>query len=761
MQAITHYPERVFYERVICAAIAPEAHSAVQHQHPVHLGGRTRKIDFALIGTHCRLALELDGYTYHAEGQISQSDFSDQLERQNSLILEGWTILRFSWDDVLSRPDYCVNTLRRALVDDPLFHPFLGARELRPHLIQTEALAALKTSRLDGHTRALVVLPTGMGKTYLAAFDARSVGGRVLFVVHNNEILEQAANAFAAVFPDAQIGYFHGTVKEPDADIVCGNVFSLHTNALRRHFAPDAFDYIVIDEFHHSAAYSYQPIREYFAPRFLLGLTATPSRTDKQDILEYLDNHIAYSLDTPSAIERGLLVPFQYYAFRDDIDYSTIRHNGFRYSVNDLNRLLIIEQRDEAILEKYLSHGHSKAIGFCVSIEHAERMAAFFSDRGIPAVAVHSKLRKQERAERVAGFRAGKVTVVFVRDVFNEGVDFPDVQTLMFLRPTESRIIFIQQLGRGLRLAPEKQSVTVLDFIGNYQGAANIFQYLEDSGAPNTETARGNKPVLHFDNGCIVSFEIEAIEAIDSIGRGLIRDIDVVKSVFQWAGHHERMPSFCDLLLSQDVEISDVYSVYGSWREFIARLLAIDESWDYEPLTLPDSVSTLDRSGVLQLLDRDRGFLENTLQQVLEGSAALLAVLLDLTDTSIRGTKSKSREEKIWDMIEAVAKESRGVVGDVRAAVFTLSFHYDANAAAEWTQQHVASLLRNLNDATFFRDTNRAAMEADRCIQWLAEVCQTQHISERDDGGWFQLLLRGHNELTSLNETFCEIVASE
>ena len=616
IHSITHDPERVFYESVILHAVAPEAHDRIHYQYPVSLGGRTRKIDFALIGARKKLALELDGFRYHAEGQISQSDFSDQLERQNVLMLDNWIILRFSWADVVNRPDYCINTVRRSLIDDDSLHPILASAGIRPHLVQSEALLALSKSRLNGHIRGLVVLPTGLGKTYLAAFDAATFPGRTLFVVHNNEVLEQASLTFQRVMPDRTIGLFNGFQRNSDLGIVCANVYSLHAENLRTFFSQNDFEYIIIDEFHHAAAPSYQQVLSYFRPQFILGLTATPVRTDESDIISILDNNVVYSMDAAEAIDRGFLVPFNYMAYCDDIDYSRIQHNGFRYNVEDLNRALIIEKRDEAIHEKYTDNGEQKAIGFCVSIEHADRMAMYFRSRGIAAEAVHSRLSKDIRTRVIDDFRCNRLRVVFVRDMFNEGVDFPDVRTLMFLRPTESKLIFMQQLGRGLRLSPEKGAVDVLDFIGNYQGSERVLSYLRQAASSDIRVPMGEKPVFCFDNGCKVTFTQKAIDAIKSVGVRVRVDIDIVKRVFLWASIKSRLPSFCDVLNMKDLSVSDIFSVYGCWGKFVARLQRLDDSWDYGHVQLPDSVSKLKFDEIAEFLDQGRGLIDNSVDTI-------------------------------------------------------------------------------------------------------------------------------------------------
>ena len=219
-------------------------------------------------------------------------------------------------------------------------------------------------------------------------------------------------------------------------------------------------------------------------------MTATPNRTDRKPILKLVDNNLIYQITQREAIERGFLCPFCYYALKDNINYSNIRHNGFRYYLDDLNRLLIIKRRDQAIIKKYKSLIDGvKAIAFCVSIQHTIRASNHFNDEGIPSVAIHSGLTNEQRKKHIRNFREGKYQIAFVRDMFNEGIDFPEVGALLFLRPTESKIIFTQQLGRGLRIYPGKENVKVLDFIGNFINNEKIIDYL---GTPDFISDKNN-----------------------------------------------------------------------------------------------------------------------------------------------------------------------------------------------------------------------------------------------------------------------------
>ena len=584
-------PERVFFRTVLEPTVGMSAYKYIQPQHPfVQPDGRIRRIDFALVTPSRKYAIELDGFSYHAEGIVSPVKHSDDLARQNELVVAGWVPLRFSWHQVQSAPDRCRDQLRRAVISDPDLHPSHAEGTLAPHPIQVEALERLSASRLAGRKRALVVLPTGIGKTFLAAFDAKRVGGRVLFIVHNNTILQQARDAFQRVWPDATSGLYNSEEQNQHADLVFANIATLRSKTKRDVFAPDAFSYIVIDEFHHGAADSYRSTLAFFQPQFLLGLTATPDRTDGQSILALLENNCVYSLSSAQAMRRGFLVPFKYHGLRDDIDYSRIRHNGFRYDISDLDKVLLIPARDEAIISEYERYaGGKKAIGFCNSIKHAERAAEAFRKRGHNAVAIHSGVRDEEFRQRVNGFQNGHYTLAFVRDVFNEGVDFPDVESLMFMRPTESRIVFLQQLGRGLRLSPQKTHVVVLDFIGNYVNADKIGSYLSDAGGIQIGewTRASSRPVLNYNSGCEVTFTQEVVDIIATLGRPAARDSELMGELSRLYQHYKRCPSFAEVCSSGRFAVEQYVRRYGSWDTAVERFRGLLGDVDVSALRMP------------------------------------------------------------------------------------------------------------------------------------------------------------------------------
>jgi superfamily II DNA or RNA helicase len=339
-----------------------------------------------------------------------------------------------------------------------------------PHAIQTQALAALNRTRQDGYTAGLVVLATGLGKTWLAAFDSNGADfRRILFIAHREEILDQAIETFRQVHPAARIGRMSGDNKDFQADLLFASVQTLSRATHLRNFTPDAFDYIVVDEFHHAAASTYRRIINYFEPKFLLGLTATPERSDGADLLALCQENLVFQADITVGIDGGHLCPFHYFGVPDEVDYRNIPWRNSQFDITELTAAIATEVRAENALDQFKLRGGSRCIGFCCSQTHADFMADFFNARGIKAVAVHSGSRSAPRTSSLKALARGEIEVVFSVDMFNEGVDVPNIDTVLMLRPTESTIIWLQQLGRGLRRSKEKEKLVVIDYIGNHR----------------------------------------------------------------------------------------------------------------------------------------------------------------------------------------------------------------------------------------------------------------------------------------------------
>ena len=405
-----------------------------------------------------------------------------------------------------------------------------------PRGAQIEALCALEDTRNEGATKALVVAATGVGKTYLAAFDSAKFR-RVLFVAHREEILKQAAISFRNVRNSEDFGFFMGSEKNTGKSVIFASVASLGKQIYlnEKYFKPDYFDYIVVDEFHHSVNNQYLRIVEYFKPKFLLGLTATPERMDGKNIYEICDYNVPYEISLKDAINKGMLVPFHYYGIYDDIDYSKIHIVRGKYDEKELNETYIGNvHRHDLIYKYYCKYGSKRALGFCCSRQHAEEMAEEFCKRGIPSVAVYSNadgVHSENREIAIEKLIKGKIKVIFSVDMFNEGVDIPSVDMVMFLRPTESPIVFLQQLGRGLRKSRGKEYLNVLDFIGNYEKAGRV-RFLLTGKAMSENEYYNPSDRSDFPDDCIVDFDMKLIDLFTEIDKKQLKFKDRIKNEY-------------------------------------------------------------------------------------------------------------------------------------------------------------------------------------------------------------------------------------
>ncbi|GAC1303225.1 MAG: DUF3427 domain-containing protein [Mucilaginibacter sp.] len=350
--------------------------------------------------------------------------------------------------------------------------------DLQPFPYQQEILEKLQSERLvHNRYKNLVVAATGTGKTVISAFDYKrfkehNPRARLLFIAHRKEILEQAQQAFQHVLRNANFGELWVDGEEPNSyDYVFASIQTLTNRVNQLSLSEDFYDFIIIDEVHHIAAASYRPILTKFIPKVLLGLTATPERGDGEDILKDFCGVIAAEIRLPEALNRKLLSPFQYFALSDNVDLSKISWKNGKYEINELTKIYTEDDRRLSDIltncEKYLTDVHDViALGFCVSQEHARYMAEKFTLAGLKADYLTSD-NSGNRGELRERLRNKEINYLFVRDIFNEGIDIPEIDTVLFLRPTESLTIFLQQLGRGLRLSPNKDCLTVLDFVGN------------------------------------------------------------------------------------------------------------------------------------------------------------------------------------------------------------------------------------------------------------------------------------------------------
>lgn len=378
--------------------------------------------------------------------------------------------------------------------------------DIMPYAYQQEILDRLEAERtVRGYTRNLVVAATGTGKTVISALDYRRFRKknpdrpcRLLFVAHREEILKQSLYTFRAVLKDANFGeLLVGSYRPERIDHLFLSIQTFNAQDFSSKTAPDFYDYLIVDEFHHAAAPTYQKLLDYYQPKLLLGLTATPERMDGKSILPYFSNRIAAEIRLPEAIDRKLLCPFQYFGVTDTVNLDGLKWSAGGYDRGQLSNLYtfsgaVANRRADLVVSALLKYvtdiDQVKGLGFCVSIEHGEFMCRHFNKHGIPSMFLSGKSSEEERNAAKGRLVRGEVRFLFAVDIYNEGVDIPEVNTVLFLRPTESLTVFLQQLGRGLRLAEDKECLTVLDFIGQ---AHKRYNFAEKFAALLSNATRG------------------------------------------------------------------------------------------------------------------------------------------------------------------------------------------------------------------------------------------------------------------------------
>lgn len=449
-----------------------------------------------------------------------------------------------------------------------------------PRGAQIEALYSLEKSREEGFDKGLVVAATGIGKTYLSAFDSAKYN-KILFVAHREEIIKQAAQSFKNVRNSDDIGFFYSNQKDTKNSFIFALVQTLGKEQYlnEEYFSKDYFDYIIVDEFHHAVSSNYKKIIDYFTPKFLLGLTATPERLDSKEVFALCDYNMVYEVRLKDAINKGWLVPFRYYGIYDEtVNYEHIDYKNGKYDDKQLEEALMLNKRGEVILNHYLKYNSKRAIGFCTSRHHAEYMAKVFNENNIPSAAVYSGEKGEYSEERniaLSKLTSGELKVIFSVDMFNEGLDVPAIDMVMFLRPTQSPTIFLQQLGRGLRKFKDKKYLNVLDFIGNYK-KANLVPFLLSGKEYSASECKKNKQGdYEFPEECIVDFDFKIIDIFKKQAEREMKVKDKVKEQFevvsQMLGYR---PSRVELFTYIDDEVyqnirSKAMNPFSNYLEYI------------------------------------------------------------------------------------------------------------------------------------------------------------------------------------------------
>ncbi|SER70311.1 DEAD/DEAH box helicase family protein [Salisediminibacterium halotolerans] len=442
-----------------------------------------------------------------------------------------------------------------------------GITTIEPRGPQIDALHALENTFAEGYDKAMAVLATGLGKTYLAGFFAQKFE-RILFVAHREEILLQAEKSFAEVMPERTSGIVNGKQKETDREMVFASVFTLANEKQLQDFSPDAFDLIVVDEFHHAAADTYNRVLDYFNPAFLLGLTATPYRMDGKDVFAICEGNVAFQMHFIEAIQIQWLTPFRYYGVYDDTDYSQITWLGTQYHQKELEANLLREDLAARIYNEWQRYKQTRTLGFCSSIKQVEFLAAYFQEQGVRVIGLHSQTANVSRQEAIRLLENDEVEVIFTVDLFNEGTDIPSVDTLLFTRPTESLTVFTQQVGRGLRLADHKESCVIIDLIGNYRNADLKLSLLDTR--PLEEQRKSTTIMPQVPESCTISFDTAVIDLLKEIKKKAQPRKEKIRALYeQLKEEFGRRPSYLELYRHKLDSATAIRSEFGSFPSFL------------------------------------------------------------------------------------------------------------------------------------------------------------------------------------------------
>ncbi|MFC4022317.1 DEAD/DEAH box helicase family protein [Oceanobacillus longus] len=445
------------------------------------------------------------------------------------------------------------------VIDTPI--PYITKLEPRP--AQLDALKGLEDTMNEDYNKAMVVMATGLGKTYLAAFFAQRFN-KILFIAHREEILKQAKKSFEQVLEKSG-GLYYGLEKDANHDMLFASIFTLSIQEQLHQFDPENFDLVIVDEFHHAAAKSYQKVIEYFQPRFLLGLTATPERTDGQDVFAICDGNVAYEIE---AIQHGWLTPFNYYGVKDNIDYSQIKWLGKQYDQHELIIQQLQDERAKQIYDKWNEYKQTRTLAFTSSIQQAEFLSGYFNEQGVRSITVTSATKDISRSEAIRMLETNEIDIIFTVDLFNEGVDIPSVDTLLFARPTESLVVFTQQIGRGLRKYAGKETCVIIDLIGNYRNADTKLQVFNDYQADEPKTNQSVVPVVPAT--CEIQFETEVINLLEEMRKkrssrkeGVYLDYLKVK---EYLG---RRPTYKEVHLHGTTNSKEYRQAFGGYYAFL------------------------------------------------------------------------------------------------------------------------------------------------------------------------------------------------
>jgi superfamily II DNA or RNA helicase/HKD family nuclease len=555
----------------------------------------------------------------------------------------------------------------------------LSPVEIHLHAFQERLLELVEVARQHGHNRNLLVSATGTGKTVMAAMDYVRLRqtmprARLLFVAHRDEILQQSRATFRHALRDHAFGekWIRGE-RPTHHDHVFASIQSLAPSGLQD-LNPTHYDIVIIDEFHHAAAPSYERLLQRLQPRQLLGLTATPERSDGLPILHWFDDRIAAELRVWDAIDQQYLSPFAYYGISDGTDLRAVPwRRGQGYDVTALSDVYTgSDWWANTVIAGLVDHVDDpqtmRCLGFCVSVAHARFMADRFVAAGITAIAVSGQSREDERREALDGLRAGRINAVFSVDLFNEGVDVPAVDVVLMLRPTESATVFLQQLGRGLRRSDEKQVCTVLDFVGTHRREFRLdLRYRALLGGTRTQLARAIEAGFPFlPSGCQMQLDEVVKETVLRSIRDAVPSRWAAKTAELRALHRTvERPTLGKYLTETGLELSDVYSNQRGWSDLCDAAGV--------PVLPPGAHETPLRRGVSRMLHVDDDYRISGFQQLLERS-----------DTPDVATMSVAEQRLLRMLVSSVANKALGKTASLQQAVDLVWSH--SQVRAELTQ---------------------------------------------------------------------------
>ena len=656
--------ENLFID-IFSEAFGPEKAGYLYSQYPFYdIYQNNRFADFVIENGAKRIAIEIDDEASHNPRHISSDKFYDDLLKQNSMIHLGWDVYRWAVRQMQIQPETVKDELHVFLGSHPRFKEIddylptqrghtIDAEDFALKKHQEAALKALSEMRERNETIALLYHATGTGKTVTAVTDAKKFGGRVLFVAQTIELVNQAYDTFQRLWPQATAGRFADGRKEKDVHIVCATVQSIALNL--DCFMDDEFDYLIIDEAHHAATGTYQKLLSYFKPKFMLGLTATPERADDINILDVFKN-TAHRLDIQTAVEIGELVPVRCIRIHTNIDLTKVRFNSVQYNIKDLESKIYVPERNKLIADTWLQYVKDKrTVIFCASVKHAELIAELLKDGGASAAAVSGRMKSSEREEKLADFADGRLKVLCACDLLNEGWDCPETEVLFMARPTMSKVLYTQQLGRGMRLSEGKDSLMVFDFVDNasmynmpysmhrlfklkeYRPGAIVLGTETQKRADNALYRRGEKPEAIIDYPVNASdYEVVDIFNWQDEAAGMISQMEFIRRVDVQSETIERYIREGKIVPDLIVPLSEhrafkyfkeetleAYAKQFGWtmiddsnrkKLFMEMVERMDMSYSYKPVLLKAVLAKADKRGrvkISELAEYFRSFYED------------------------------------------------------------------------------------------------------------------------------------------------------